>query len=231
MRRQIVVLVGLGLLACCAGISSAQVVVTVPATSGPWQWTHLYWESNAVVNASYPYAEVIPTAFAPTTPPVIVSSSSEIPFTPGDILTFNYRSGQITGAYDRPWWDANGNTEGGEGSPRMYGADNYGRSPGYYVLPVGGALVNFMELVGTFTDTNGAVVGAPYVIGDTCSLTIPIGATQFQLGFNDDNYPDNSGSVSMGVSEAVPEPGSLILLGAGAICLLAYAWPQRKRMT
>ena len=110
----------------------------------------------------------------------------------------------------------------------MYGAYNYGHSPGYYVPPVNGGLVNFMELVGAFTDSAGAIVGNPCVIGDSCSLSIPIGATQFQLGFNDDNYPDNGGSVSIGVLE-VPEPSSLILLGAGAITFLAYIWRRRKR--
>lgn len=222
MKRQIVVLAGLGLVACCAGISSAEVVVTVPGTSGPWQW------EDAALNASYPYAEVIPAAFAPTTPPVSVSAANGIPFIPGDVITFNYLSGLVTGAYDRPWWDANGDIAGGEGSPQMYGADNYGHSPGYYVTPVGGALVNFMELVGTFTDAAGAIVGNPRVIGDSCSLSIPIGATQFQLGFNDDNYPDNGGSVSIGVSE-VPEPSSFILLGASAVTFLAYIWRRGKR--
>ena len=98
----------------------------------------------------------------------------------------------------------------------------------YYVTPVGGALVNFMELVGTFTDAAGAIVGDPCVIGDSCSLSIPIGAMQFQLGFNDDNYPDNGGSVSISVSE-VPEPSSFILLGAGAVTFLAYIWRRGKR--
>ena len=123
MRRLIVGLAGLGLVACYAGISSAEVVVTVPGTSGPWQW-------DAALNASYPYAEVIPYAFGPLSPPVSVSAANGIPFIPGDVITFNYLSGLVTGAYGRPWWDANGNTEGGEGSPQMYGLPNYGHSPG-----------------------------------------------------------------------------------------------------
>jgi hypothetical protein len=110
----------------------------------------------------------------------------------------------------------------------MYGAYNYGHSPGYYVPPVGEAPVYFMELVGTFADATGAIVGAPQIIGDSRSLTIPVGATQFLLGCNDDNYPDNSGWWSIGVSE-VPEPSSFILLDAGAVTFLAYIWRRGKR--
>jgi hypothetical protein len=187
------------------GISSAQVVVTVPGTSGPWQW-------NAALNASYPYAEVIPYAFGPTTPPVIVSAANGIPFIPGDVISFNYLSGLAQGGINFPWWDADGDP----GSPKMYGAPNYGYSPGYYVPPVGAALVNYMELVGTFADATGAIVGYPCVIGDTATLSIPVGATQFQLGLNDDNYGDNAGMLSIGVSEA-PEPCTLALLGLGAL--------------
>jgi hypothetical protein len=157
MKRRIVVLVALGLVACSAGISSAQVEVDVPATSGPWMWPpYLYW-TNGVVNASYPYAEVIPTEFAPTTPPVIVSSTNGIPFIPGDVITFNYLSGLVAGAYDYPpLWDANGDP-----GHLVYWLYNYGHFPGYYIPPVGAAPVNYMELVGVFTDANGAIVGDP----------------------------------------------------------------------
>jgi hypothetical protein len=128
MKRQIVVLAGLGLVACCAGISSAEVVVTVPGTSGPWQW-------NAELNASYPYAEVIqaqglPPA-APTTSPVIVSAANGIPFTTGDVISFNYLSGLVTGSYNNPpLWDANGAPVS---PPYPYWLPNYGYYPGYYV--------------------------------------------------------------------------------------------------
>ncbi len=163
------------------------------------------------------------TPATPTTSPVSVSAASGIPFIPGDVITFNYLSGLVQGGYDFPWYDANGAT----GSPPMYGAYNYGHSPGYYVPPVGGAQVYFMELVGTFADASGAIVGDPQIIGDSRSLTIPVGATQFLLGCNDDNYPDNGGGWLIGVSE-VPEPSSFILLGMGAIGLLTYTWRRRK---
>jgi hypothetical protein len=189
MKRQIVVLVGLGLAACCVGISSAAEVVTVPATSGPWQW-------DATLNASYPYGEIVSPEgyqFAPTTPPVIVSAVNGIPFIPGDVINFNYLGGLVTGSYDNPpLWDANGDP-----GHLIYWLYNYGHFPGYYVPPVGAAPVNYMELVGVFTDANGVIVGDPVAVGDTGAFSIPFGARQFQLGFNDCNYPDNSGSVSM----------------------------------
>ncbi len=220
MKRHIVVLVGWGLVACGAGISSAQTVVTVPATSGPWQW-------DATLNASYPYAEVPPSpGYAPFGPwgTVIVSAANGLPFTAGDTISFTYLGGSVTGAYD-PYipWDANGDP-----GHFVYWLYNYGHFPGYYIPPVGAAQVNYMELVGVFADTNGAIVGDPVAVGDTGAFSIPVGATQFQLGFNDCCYSDNGGSVLMGVSEAVPEPSTLALLAAGAIGLSAYGWRRRS---
>lgn len=50
-------------------------------------------------------------------------------------------------------------------------------------------------LCGAFTDSSGNVI-QPLAIGASpTSLIVPAGATQLQLGINDDKYDDNSGSV------------------------------------
>jgi hypothetical protein len=74
------------------------------------------------------------------------------------------------------------------------------------------------ELVGTFANSSGQIVGTPFAIGNLGTFTIPTGATRLQLGVNDTWFGDNGGSWTIQVSQ-VPEPAtwSLLALGIGAL--------------
>ena len=77
------------------------------------------------------------------------------------------------------------------------------------------------------------IVGAPYAVNDgPLAVTIPVGATQLQLGINDDIYFDNSGALLVDVSgpgvAAAPEPATLTLLGIGVAGMAGYGWRRRK---
>ena len=67
-------------------------------------------------------------------------------------------------------------------------------------------------LIGAFTDNNGAVI-EPIAIGSSSrTFVVPAGATQLQLGTNDNHYADNGGSGFMvainGVPLAAPLPAT-----------------------
>src|SRR5262249_8699496 len=62
------------------------------------------------------------------------------------------------------------------------------------------------ELVGTFAN-NGVIVGQPFPIGgSSTTLTIPAGANQLLLGINDNYFSDNSGGLSVSVSDGSTGP-------------------------
>jgi hypothetical protein len=84
--------------------------------------------------------------------------------------------------------------------------------------------INLMELVGTFADSTGVIVGTPFFVGASRVVTVPTGATRLQLGINDDVYGDNGGSFSADVT-IVPEPGTvwLLLPALGALALKGHA--------
>jgi hypothetical protein len=82
--------------------------------------------------------------------------------------------------------------------------------------------INLMELVGTFADSFGAIVGKPFFVGASRVVSVPAGATRLQLGINDDVYGDNGGAFLAEVTVTnVPEPATLLLMlsGLGALAL------------
>jgi hypothetical protein len=57
------------------------------------------------------------------------------------------------------------------------------------------------SLVGAFTNQVGQIVGKPFEIGDgPIEEVVPPGAAQLQLGIDDDDFADNSGSFSVSIS-------------------------------
>ena len=80
-----------------------------------------------------------------------------------------------------------------------------------------------MALMGTFTDSSGVIVGAPFEIGSaTLTLGVPTGASYLQLGINDDIFADNVGGFSVDVSlrsTGVPD-GGVGAIGLGSLVLI-----------
>jgi len=212
----------LGLMGMVAGQARAGLItntVTVAGTAGPWIY-------SSTLNSSFQYGVGDETA------PTVISTSGGIDFTAGNTLTVTYISGLVGESAFSSTFDANGN-------PNFAFNNNPGiisgtSAPSKYMDPTTYPIY-LVELVGTFADSNGAIVGTPFAIGDgPKSLTIPVGAHQLQLGVNDDIYSDNPGSWTINVTgpavSAVPEPSTLAMAGTAALLLgLGYAWRRRKR--
>lgn len=116
---------------------------------------------------------------------------------------------ELSDADGRTWWVAD------DGAPGRY-------IPG----------TNYLEqLLGTFADASGSIVGSPFTIGNgPLSVVIPTGATQLLMGFNDGWYNDNgAGNLTMKITEvpAIPEPEIYALMLAG-LGLLGFAAQRRK---
>jgi hypothetical protein len=96
--------------------------------------------------------------------------------------------------------------------------------------------IYLQEVVGTFTDGSGDIVGTPFVVGDGTTVTVPTGAFALQLGINDNYYVDNSDNpdnpLMFNVSDVgngttqTPEPATFVLVGGA---LLAIGYRRAKR--
>jgi hypothetical protein len=133
--------------------------------------------------------------------------------TSGDFLIIDYISGTTDGGGPGVFSDANGNqTFAGDlaGSPRY---------PSQYITSQGP--VYFMALLGTFTDSHDVIVGSPFKIGNgPYNAVIPEGATKLSMGFNDDEFVDNGGGLTVRITEAVspiPEPSIALLFSFGLL--------------
>ncbi|MGB0661183.1 MAG: hypothetical protein ACPGNV_13535 [Mangrovicoccus sp.] len=71
----------------------------------------------------------------------------------------------------------------------------------YYPSAEGPRDVALMELVGAFTEANGVVMGAPFAIDPSVHHVVPAGAYFLQIGFNDDQFADNTGYATVTVSQ------------------------------
>ena len=188
--------------------SLAQAVnVVVPGTSNPW---------DPGLNPSFTFGYWGPGNSGGTSP-IVVDSTLGLPMTIGDTLTVTYLAGLANAGGGGIWNDAYGDT-GWNAVSSTY--------PGQYIGPT----VYLEELLGVFAN-NGLIVGTPFIIGDgPVAGVIPSGATQLLLGFNDNNFLDDGGSVTVSVLEsgaAVPVPATLFLLGPGFAGLAAV----RRRFT
>ena len=191
--------------------------VTVNGTAMPWNWV------NSGLNTGDQFG------INDGAGPVLISASNGFAFNAGDVLTLTYLSGMVSVGSGFPNTDANGDTaahtNNGTGSTGKVFPSFY-MSSATYPINLGG-------LVGTFANSSGVIVGTPFAIGDgPFFITIPSGATQLQLGINDDRFGDNTGSYSVQVSgpgptSSVPEPTAAALCGFGLVCLGLVAYRQQ----
>ena len=150
--------------------------VYVDGRSGPWV---------SSLNPSFSYGD------GTQLPPTVVSAASGLSFVAGLNLQISY----LNGCANFGWAcvDANG---------QLYGTDNpeVKGMPGYYISGT-----QYLEqLLGTFADDNGVIVGQPFAIGNgPYTATIPAGATQLLLGFNDGGNADNSDGIYVSVTGQV----------------------------
>jgi hypothetical protein len=217
------------ILACIAIFSSlalinpavAATITTTTIVSGtemPWNWV------SGGLNTSDQFGVNNGTA------PDVISVSNGFDFTAGDVLTLTYLTGMVSVGPPFPNTNANGDTAAAVDN----GTGSTGKVfPSFYMNPATYP-INLGELVGTFANSSGAIVGTPFAVGNgPTTLTIPVGATRLQLGVNDDFFSDNTGSWSIQVSgpgsvvSGVPEPNGVVLCGFGLV-LLAFVLHRRR---
>lgn len=211
--RFFVVLLGIFCITCLpvSGVeaSTINVVVEVNSHAGPW---------DPVLNSGYDYG--VHDQVSST----VIDEAFGFDFSLGNSLTITYLSGTVTAGGGFAWVDADGDTgyiandnggSSGQGFPSKYMPADWD--------------TYLMALVGTFTDSSGIIVGNPFEIGNGPTIvSIPSGATQLQLGINDDIFSDNSGSFSVNVEGApVPIPGAVWLFGSGLISLVGFRRKDR----
>jgi hypothetical protein len=164
-------------------------IITVDSHAGPWL---------QALNPAYDYG--IHDNQAPT---IVNAANSGIDFTPGNVLTITYMSGLISAGGILPFTDANGDTTSRYGCGPGLIEPNKFHLPCFYTDLT--KKTYLMALIGVFADSAGVIVGQPFTIGDgPYSVAIPAGATQLQMGVNDDIFYDNMGSWAIQVTHFGP---------------------------
>ena len=221
MRVLLTLTVVAGALLASTSSQAATLSFSVDGQAQPWS----YSTSPGGLNSSYQFGTndgVAPTAV-----------SSGFDFSTGGTFTITYKSGQTSAYAGRaPYADAGGDTS--------YVANDAGGSsgnnfPSYYVdsstYPV-----YLAELIGTFADATGQIVGTPFAIGNgPLSVAAPSGASELLLGINDDIFSDNTGSLLVSVTgpsaslSAVPLPAALPMFGAAVLVLGAVGYGMKRK--
>ena len=214
----LLLIAGVAFLWQASGLVAVGAVVdkTVDSHAGPWDW------ANGGLNTAFQYG------IQDNISPVLVGASDGFNFAPGDALTITYLSGLTNPFGGGTLFDANGDTA-------YFANDNPGSSgqpfPSFFMDPATYPIF-LNELVGTFSDGSGSIIGTPFLLGNgPTTVDVPLGATYLQLGVNDDVFDDNTGSLLVEVTgpgtAAVPEPSTLIvwlLLGGLGI---GIGWRRR----
>jgi hypothetical protein len=186
-------------LAWTQSVTAGTVDLTVDSHVGPWDF-------SPTLNSSYTYG--VNDFIAP----VVVSSGFS--FSPGGSFTITALGGLTSPYGGVPYADAGGDL--GYETDASGGSSGMG-FPSLYFNPAD--YPSYLdELVGTFADAAGDIVGTPFGIGLGRTVTVPSGATQLQLGINDDIFGDNTGSLYVQVTGpsagGAPDGGcTLVLLG------------------
>jgi len=182
---------------------AADITAFVDGRSGPWNITPNPSFSYGVVSGGVPDQHLAPTA---------ISSASGLPFVTGDILTVQYISGSPLAGSGGTLFGV-----GGNGVASWPIAPPCTDSPGCYT----GVTTYLEQLLGVYANAGGVIVGQPFILGSgPTSVTIPAGASQLLLGFNDGWYNDNGAGINVRITESVPEPGSTAMMLIGLVVLL-----------
>lgn len=187
------------------GSTASAVTVTVTGQTQPW---------DPILNSGASFGAN--DGLAPTS----VDASDGLNFSEGAVLYVEALSGETKAWPAGAWVDANG---------YLTYAANFGKGASgnffpskYFDFATYPSYLN--ALIGTFADASGVIVGTPFEIGLSKQLIVPTGAVQLLMGVNDDLFADNSGALTVSVTNtplaAVPVPASLPLL-LGSVSLLA----------
>jgi hypothetical protein len=196
-------------------IQANATIFTVNGKSGPWQYV------NGGLNTAFQYGVNDQTA------PTAITSIGGTSIQPTYQITLSYQSGTVVvapngGPPGNLGIDANGLSS--YANPDLSPHAN-GNCPSFFMGESAGSPKYLGELVGTFANSQGQIVGSPFAIGDgPITFIVPAGASQLELGVNDNLFSDNTGSWNLNVT-MVPEPCCAALLG---LALCGFWWPRRQ---
>lgn len=158
--------------------------VTVPGTTMPW-------DPTLASNSAYPIANGPGGALG--TKPIVVQVSGQ------SSVTLSATGGVSAGSIFPTYGPAGGDYLD-DPYPGEAGLGN-GVFPLQYVTgATASGPIQIVGLIGSFTDGTGKVISA-VSIGNGATLSVPNGATQLQLGVNDNRYMDNVGSITVTIGK------------------------------
>ena len=170
------------LISSCGGGSNKNNYLTtfIPATSTPW---------NVSFNPSLPYGE-----YGASNSSAISISLSQRSIQENHKIFLQCAKGTTYLAL--PATDImKGNCNGELNAIRT----SHSKFPSFYISDIN-LITPFksMNIVGSFANNTGTLIGSPFVIDFLgLNLTVPSGATQILLGFNDIYFLDNTGGLEL----------------------------------
>lgn len=181
----------MGMLCVAQGARGVTLVATVSGKAGPW---------DRGLNPGFPYGVAVNGIPNSNGPPRVLDSSKGLLFFKGHRISLEYIGGEIVAGGSQG--DVIGNGGGGVAGwpPTVPPCSD---SPGCYT----GQTTLLGMLLGAWADSDGKLVGLPFVVGNGADVVVPDGADQLMLGVNDGWYNDNGGSIDVKVSDSDPCPG------------------------
>lgn len=171
-RAKLLAVVAFGGLCPSNTAWAREVTVQVDARSGPWLTS---------VNKKMPYGR---DAGAPAVVPGVDAAAKLSIYPEGTTLSSGDGAVDGSGVASKAVDDANG--------PRGK------RYPSFYTPKILYP-ANLHALVAVFVDAKGVVIGRPFVVGTGVRVPVPEGASALSLGFNDESFAGNQGTLKVTV--------------------------------